>query len=338
MKKYLNVKATLICLGLAALVAVISVAALMMKPNNENNNDDYTKKTTLFSMGEKCMTLDEAFFVTKNRQAYYEEYYHTYGTSFSWDIPVEAGKTYEDIILDECFLFTKQIFILSEYAKDNGITLTESEVKTIEAKVSSFMSESDSKMLNGTKATDELVSRVYTRTALYDKVVEQILEGKDLTIDNEEARQCYVAITEINPEYFDSPERIAEKIAERVNSGEGIGTVSSIYDTSIEKIYVGKNSSIKKEMIDFCLSLKDDECKITSIDGVYFVVYCYMENDETETKNVKEVLLEEKKVSYINEFVSNLEKENPVTVNTEAWNTINFDKPIYTKEDIIQSK
>ena len=91
-------------------------------------------------------------------------------------------------------------------------------------------------------------------------------------------------------------------------------------------------------MIDFCLSLKDDECKITSIDGVYFVVYCYMENDETETKNVKEVLLEEKKVSYINEFVSNLEKENPVTVNTEAWNTINFDKPIYTKEDIIQSK
>lgn len=338
MKKYLNVKATLICLGLAALVAVISVAALMMKPNNENNNDDYTKKTTLFSMGEKCMTLDEAFFVTKNRQAYYEEYYHTYGTSFSWDIPVEAGKTYEDIILDECFLFTKQIFILSEYAKDNGITLTESEVKTIEAKVSSFMSESDSKMLNGTKATDELVSRVYTRTALYDKVVEQILEGKDLTIDNEEARQCYVAIAEISPEYFDSPERIAEKIAERVNSGEGIGTVSSIYDTSIEKIYVGKNSSIKKEMIDFCLSLKDDECKITSIDGVYFVVYCYMENDETETKNVKEVLLEEKKVSYINEFVSNLEKENPVTVNTEAWNTINFDKPIYTKEDIIQSK
>ena len=69
MKKYLNVNATLICLGLAALVAVISVAALMMKPNNENNNDDYTKKTTLFSMGEKCMTLDEAYFEQKNRQA-----------------------------------------------------------------------------------------------------------------------------------------------------------------------------------------------------------------------------------------------------------------------------
>ena len=61
--------------------------------------------------------------ITKNKQAYYEEYYYTYGTSFSWDVPVEMGKTYEDIVLEETLTFAKEVFLLSEYALENGLDL-----------------------------------------------------------------------------------------------------------------------------------------------------------------------------------------------------------------------
>ena len=338
MKKYLNKKSTLTCLGIVAILTIISILAIVIKPKDTDSYDKYAKKTTIFTMGDKSMPLDEAYFVAKTRQAYYEEYYLTYGTSFSWDIPVEQGKTYEDLILEESLLYAKQIFAFSEYALANGITLTENEQKTIESKVNTYLSNSSSNVIKATYATEDLVSRIYTRTALYDKVCEQILEGKDLTVDTEEARNCLVAIVEISPEYFDSPDRIAEKILERVNSGQVIGEVASIYDATVEKVNVSKNSDIIDEMENFCLSLKDDECKMTIINGNYYVVYCYLENDELVTQNAKEILLEEKKNEYFEEFVASIEKENPISINTDAWSTVNFDEAIFTKSDIIQSK
>lgn len=338
MKKYLNKKSTLICLGIVGILAIISALLIFVKPKDTENYSSYTKKTTIFTMGDKTMPLDEAYFITKNRQAYYEEYYYTYGAAFSWDIPVEQGMTYEEAVLEESLQYSKQIFVLSEYAKDNGMKLTEAEEKVLASTINAYLTNSHSNIIKASYATEELVTRVYTRTALHDKVCEMILGDKDLTVDIEEARNCLVGIVEISPEYFDSPERIAEKICERVNGGEVIGEVAGIYDATVDKINVAKNSEVKDVMEEFCLALKDDECKITSIDGVYYVVYCYLENDETVTANAKEILIEEKKSQYITEFVENLEKENAVTINTDAWDTVNFDEAVLTKNDIIQSQ
>ena len=338
MKKYFYKKPTLISLGVAALIAAVAIIVPLIKPSASTNYKEYAKKTTIFTMNDKTMALDEAYFITKNKQAYYEEYYYTYGTSFSWDVPVEMGKTYEDIVLEETLTFAKEVFLLSEYALENGLELNESEQKVVASNASSFLSGSDSKILKATNATEELVNRVYTRTTLYDKVCAQILKDKDLTIDPEDARQCLVGIVEINPQYFTSPDRIAEKIVERVNNNEAIGEVASIYDATLEKINVGKDSDIIDEMKTFCLSLEDDQCKMTEINGVYYAVYCYLADDELVTASAKEALLAEKKSSYITAFVEELLKENPVSINMEAWETVNFDTPVYTKSDIVQSK
>ncbi|MBQ8412342.1 MAG: hypothetical protein IJX12_01865, partial [Lachnospiraceae bacterium] len=133
-------------------------------------------------------------------------------------------------------------------------------------------------------------------------------------------------------------ERIAEEILKRANSGEVLAEVAKIYDTTVEKINVGKSSNVKEEMINFCLTLKDDECKMTKIGDSYYVVYCYLADDELVTQSAKEVLEEEKRASHITEFVKELEKDTPVTINKKAWETINFEKAIFTKSNILQSK
>mgnify|MGYP006874645804 FL=1 len=101
MKKYLFKKPIIISLCVAIAITIIAIIVPCIKPKDSESTEKYNKSTNLFTMDEKAMTLDEAFFITKNKQAYYEEYYYTYGTSFSWDVPIEMGKTYEDLVLEE---------------------------------------------------------------------------------------------------------------------------------------------------------------------------------------------------------------------------------------------
>ena len=77
---------------------------------------------------------------------------------------------------------------------------------------------------------------------------------------------------------------------------------------------------------------------MTKIGDNYYVVYCYLADDELVTQSAKEALKEEKRASYITEFVTKLEKDTPVTINKEAWETISFENPIFTKSDILQTK
>lgn len=336
MKKYINKKATLICLGLAAIITIISIIVPLIKPKN-NKEEDYSK-ITLFTMNDKTMTFDEAYFIAKERQAYFEQYYHTYYSAFSWDTIMEPGKTNEDIMLEQLFSYIQEVFVLSEYALANGMALTDNENKAALSEADSFMSNSSSKVLTATKANADLANRIFTRIHLYNKATTEILKDKDLTISLDDARVCTIGVATVSPEKFDSPERVANEIADRVNNGDVIGGVAKTFDIAEEKTFIDKDSTLPKEFVDFCLSLKDDECKVLELDGTYYAVYCYLENDEVETAAKKQFLLEEKKANYVAAFVEELIKEQPISVNTEIWNTVNFDTPIYTKEDVVQYK
>ena len=289
-------------------------------------------------MNNKSMAYDEAYFMAKYYQADFEEDAIMNGYYINWNYLVEQNFTREDQVLELTLSYLKELFLLSEYALDNGITLTDNEKKAIASEVDSFMSNSHSKLISSANANEELMSRIYTRRALYNKICDQILIDKDLSIDPEDARICTIKVATITAEKFDSPERVANEIANRVNNGDVLGEVAGYYGLSIEKSYIGKDSEGKKEAIDFCLSLKSDECKVLELDGNYLVIYCVLENDEVETANNKENLLTEKKQSYITAFIDELLKENPITINTTAWETINFDTRIYVKDDIIKSE
>lgn len=326
MKDFINIKQVAICAGIVLLIAVVSVITIYWEPD--------VKNTTLLSSGDTEMTLDEGIFLTKNKQAYYEAYYLANGYTINWDSEYEDGQILKDIVLEESLDFVKQIFLFSEYAKAQGMTLTDEEKSGITASAQEFLSDSRDNVLKATNASTDLVTRVYTRTAYHDKVCNMIYEDTDLTVTEEEARQCLVAAVEISPSYFDSPERTAQKIMERVNNGEIITEVATIYDTKATKGNVGKGDMSGNALEQLCLSLKDGQCEITEIDGTYFVVYCYLANDEEATEIAKENIIAERQTAAINSFFENLLKDMPIEVNMKAWETINFDEHIITEKDL----
>lgn len=335
MKDFIKKNQIFICLGIIILISI--AAFIIIKTNSRESVEDYDKyikNTVLMSSGDKKMFLDEGVFLTKNKQAYYEAYYLSSGYTLNWNAEYESGKPFKTLVLEESLDFVKQIFLFSEYAKNEGMELTEQDLSNITADVDEFFTESSDNVINATHADRELLTRVYTRTAYYNKVCDMIYGNTDLNVTDEEARQCLVAAVEISPQYFDSPERTAQKIMERVNSGEVITEVALKYDNEAVKVNVGKGDMDGNALEQLCLSLKDGECKMTEIDGTYYVVYCYTENDDDVTEISRENIIAERKEEALNNFFKELLSEMPVDVNEEAWNTITFDETIFTEKDI----
>lgn len=288
----------------------------------------------IFKSGEYTMKYDEVYFLTKNKQAYYEAYYLSSGTDLDWNGEYEDGKTFGQVVLDESLEFAKEIFIFSEYAKANDIELSQAELSSIESEVSDFFKESGSKIINATKVNSDILKRVYIRTAYHDKLCDEIYRQTVLNVDADELRQCLVAIVELGPKYFDSPKETAESIMNRVNSGEVITEVAQKYDTKAVKGNVGKGTMKGTSLEEMCLGLKNGECNIAEIDGTYFVAYCYLAYDEEATDYAVEEKIEELKAEAVAEYYEELLKEMPVYVDEKAWSTITFNERIFTKDDI----
>lgn len=322
---------TIICAIIVILVAALAIYMIFIKdPDGYPDLDD----TVILSSGDYEMTFDEALFLTKNKQAYYEAHYLSSNYTIDWNIDYEDGKTFEEVVLDESLNLVKEMFLFSEYAKANGITLSDEELSSIEDDVSTFLSDSGQKVVDATRANADVLKRVYIRTAYHDKLCEQIYSATDLTVDREALSQCLVAAVELSPKYYDSPDATAEAIMNRVNKGEVITEVAKIYDTEAVKGNVGKGDMEGNALEELCLSLKDGECNITEINGTYFVVYCYLEYDEEATDVAVENKIKELKDKAVDAFYEELLEKMPVTVNEDAWSTINFDKAVFTEEDL----
>lgn len=329
MKDFINKKQIVICIGIVIAISIIAVAILQYNSGSTDDYSKYVKKTVLISLDDEKMYLDEGLFFAKNKQAYYEASYANEGYTLDWKQEYETGKTYEALVLEQSFEFTKKVFLFSEYAKAQGMTLTDAELSNVEASIDEFLSESTDSVLAATYANTDLLRKVYTRTAYYDKVCSMIYEDADITVTDEEARQCLVAAVEISPVYFSSPERTANKILERVNKGEIISDVASIYDTEAVTGNIGAGDMDGNALEKLCLSLKDGECGIAEIDGTFFVVYCYLANDEDATEISRENLLAEKQQAALDEFYEALEEEMSPSINEDAWKTITFDEALY---------
>ena len=320
---------------IAVLVIAIGIYVLV-----SNSSDSYSKLAdeAIFTSGDYSMRYDEAYFLTKNKQAYYEAYYLSSDVDLDWNAEYEDGKTFGQVVLNESLDFAKEIFIFSEYAKANGITISEAELKSIESEVATFFKESGTKIVNATKANSDVLKRVYIRTAYHDKLCDKIYSEASLEVDEDEMRQCLIAAVELGPKYFDSPKETAEAIMNRVNSGEVITEVAQKYDTKAMKGNVGKGTMDGNALEKLCLSLKNGECNITEIEGTYFVVYCYLAYDEEATEYAVEQKLEELKAEAVAKYYEELLKDMPVTVNEEAWSTINFGESIFTEADLEGNK
>ena len=140
-------------------------------------------KNVLMTVNDLEITLDEAKFYAYNKQANYEVYYLANGYKIDWNSPYDddTDMTMEDIVKKEVLAQMKELVLVSEYAKAQGVKLDDEDLGEIDALVDEFISDSKDTLLDKTGKDKDMLNTVFTRQKYVDKLYEklQIAEDED---------------------------------------------------------------------------------------------------------------------------------------------------------------
>lgn len=285
---------------------------------NVNNQD------VPFSVGE---------FYAYNEQASYEAYYLANGYSIDWNSDYDDSMSVEDLVKSEVLERIKMFYIVSQYAKDNGVTLTEDDQAEIDEFITTYLN-GNQKVIDATKVTKESLRDIYELESYYNKGCDIIFKDETFSVSDEDIRQTDVFAVEISPDVSDFPEDTANAILARVKAGEDISKVANAYGFEAVEGNVGKGDFDREIVETTCLALSTGEATIVESDGVYLVLYCVSDYDEEATKVVKDDMISKLKSDKLKEFYDEYTKDMTITVNDNLWATIKFTTSIFTEDDV----
>lgn len=160
---------------------------------NEKAADD-----VILTINKNSISLSEAKFYAYNKQAHYEVYYLASGHKLDWSAPYEDSNpdiSMEDLVKKETLEYMKKQLILCEYAKEQKIILSDSDMKDIENEVSAFFEDGNEQLIKKSGVTKDVLIRIYTRQKYVKKLcVKQY--GEEYTLDDE--NELYNSIIDKN--------------------------------------------------------------------------------------------------------------------------------------------
>lgn len=154
-----------------------------------NKKDDF-RENVVITVNETEISIDQAKFYAYNKQANYEVYYLVSGAKLDWKAPYDASNdnsnvTMEDLVKKEVIEQMKKVVLVSNHAKDEGITLNDNDLKEIDALVEEFINDSKDKLINKIGKDKSVLTTVFTRQKYIDKLYENLDIADDADAQNE---------------------------------------------------------------------------------------------------------------------------------------------------------
>ncbi len=313
--------------------------------NKENSKQDSTKKweyaeNIIAVIDGQEVTKEDAAFYLYCQQANYEAYYLAYyGDEIDWQQADGDNVTVEETVKTQVLEDIQKKVILCKYAGEHDISLTEKEHTEVKEKVQTFLQDSDEKILEASGANEELVTRLYTQNALYEKTYEVIAGKYDIKVTEEEVKQAKItavelASTEDNEKTIKQLKADADAILKMTESGQTLSVVAKAYGYEATTGNVGKGDMNENDLEKACLAMKTGEYQILAFSEYYYVLYCDMEYDEEATQIAKEELEKQKKDEKVTEFYEELIQDKQIEINSAEWDKMKFEETIFTMEDM----
>lgn len=239
-------------LALAAASAMALTAVTGCSGANKVSLKNFST-TSAATYGNEPIYLDELLFYARMEQASMEYVYSLYS---SWGFISDPLDKYYDSIYDEEHNLTAwqavkqgtvrevyQTRVLSDYAKEHDITLSESDLKKVEEEVSHYMTGDEAYLLDGLDLSEELIKRIFTDNALANRAHEKLSEGYDETINREDFRVARAY-------YFTIPKDEYEDTDEEQRAKDVLAAFQDAYEKADKKIAEVKMSTIADEYSD----------------------------------------------------------------------------------------
>lgn len=223
----------------AALAAATAVSTL---GGCEQLEKKAPEDTVAVSFGDTNIMLDEVTYMIRSMEYTYESYF---GSNIcSNDMGDGSGMTVGDYIKQMSLSQLRQTLVLNEYAKKNGIELSDDQKAKVDEAIEKLQTEAED-YLDAVGATDELIEKTYTENAIANLVYMDLVADVDTTVGDDEFLRKKIAYVKLTPSELTETTAAAEATTEASSDEGSSEESSSVENTETESI--SKDDEISTE-------------------------------------------------------------------------------------------
>ena len=200
--------------------------------------------TVAVSFGDTNIMLDEVTYMIRSMEYTYESYF---GSNICGnDMGDGSGMTVGDYIKQMSLSQLRQTLVLNEYAKKNGIELSDDQKAKVDEAIEKLQTESED-YLEAVGATDELIEKTYTENAIANLVYMDLVADVDTTVGDDEFLRKKIAYVKLTPSEL-TETTAADGATTEVSSDEDSSEeASSIENTEAETESISKDDETSTE-------------------------------------------------------------------------------------------
>ena len=270
----------------AALAAATAVSTL---GGCEQLEKKAPEDTVAVSFGDTNIMLDEITYMIRSMEYTYESYF---GSNICGnDMGDGSGMTVGDYIKQMSLSQLRQTLVLNEYAKKNGIELSDDQKAKVDEAIEKLQTESED-YLEAVGATDELIEKTYTENAIANLVYMDLVADVDTTVGDDEFLRKKIAYVKLTP----------SELTETTAADEATTEVSSDEDSSEEASSI-ENTEAESESVskDVTTSTEEASSEKASTEAV--------STGEASSENVSKLSSEEERQDAMNDAADKILKE-----------------------------
>ena len=225
----------------AALAAATAVSTL---GGCEQLEKKPPEDTVAVSFGDTNIMLDEITYMIRSMEYTYESYF---GSNICGnDMGDGSGMTVGDYIKQMSLSQLRQTLVLNEYAKKNGIELSDDQKAKVDEAIEKLQTESED-YLEAVGATDELIEKTYTENAIANLVYMDLVADVDTTVGDDEFLRKKIAYVKLTPSELTETTAADEATTEVSSDEDSSEEASSIENTEAESESVSKDVTTSTE-------------------------------------------------------------------------------------------
>lgn len=225
----------------AALVAATAVSTL---GGCEQLEKKAPEDTVAVSFGDTNIMLDEVTYMIRFMEYTYESYF---GSNICGnDMGDGSGMTVGDYIKQMSLSQLRQTLVLNEYAKKNGIELSDDQKAKVDEAIEKLQTESED-YLDAVGATDELIEKTYTENAIANLVYMDLVADVDTTVGDDEFLRKKIAYVKLTPSELTETTAANEATTEVSSDEDSSEEASSIENTEAESESASKDVTTSTE-------------------------------------------------------------------------------------------
>ena len=225
----------------AALAAATAVSTL---GGCEQLEKKAPEDTVAVSFGDTNIMLDEVTYMIRSMEYTYESYF---GSNICGnDMGDGSGMTVGDYIKQMSLSQLRQTLVLNEYAKKNGIELSDDQKAKVDEAIEKLQTESED-YLEAVGATDELIEKTYTENAIANLVYMDLVVDVDTTVGDDEFLRKKIAYVKLTPSELTETTAANEATTEVSSDEDSSEEASSIEDTEAESESASKDVTTSTE-------------------------------------------------------------------------------------------